>query len=183
MVTALTAPMMSVNWSWTKRMPLSFAASIFSAPSTASRAMTTDAASFVRLGVGSDRARSCAGRTIRAPRTGCGQDNRRIGLREGCDGRPSLVILHKSERERDREADLRIGEAPTRQGLDPADPVGDRVAMDPECRGGLRQAGLIEERAQRRQPLTAHVRPALEQRLQEGPCLPLTFGKIVQIAQ
>ena len=35
-VTALTWPMTSVNWSWMKRMPAAFAASIFSMPSTAS---------------------------------------------------------------------------------------------------------------------------------------------------
>ena len=32
-VTALTWPMMSVNWSWTKRMPLALAASIFAVDS------------------------------------------------------------------------------------------------------------------------------------------------------
>jgi hypothetical protein len=35
-VTAFTAPMMSVNWSCTKRMPLAFAPSMRSIPSTAS---------------------------------------------------------------------------------------------------------------------------------------------------
>src|SRR6266542_803546 len=43
-VTALTMPRMSVNWSWTNRTPLDLACSIFSIPSTASRAITTDAA-------------------------------------------------------------------------------------------------------------------------------------------
>ncbi len=35
-VTALTTPMMSVNWSWMNRIPLAFAASISSALDTAS---------------------------------------------------------------------------------------------------------------------------------------------------
>ena len=34
MVTALTWPMMSVNWSWTNRIPSALAVSIFSTPST-----------------------------------------------------------------------------------------------------------------------------------------------------
>src|SRR5262245_26413188 len=44
-VTALTTPMMSVNWSWMNRMPLAFAASISSMLDTASYGATTDAAS------------------------------------------------------------------------------------------------------------------------------------------
>ena len=35
-VTALTTPMMSVNWSWMNRIPLALADSICSAPDTAS---------------------------------------------------------------------------------------------------------------------------------------------------
>src|SRR6185503_16016870 len=140
MVTALTTPMMSVNWSWTKRMPLSWAAAIFSAPSTSSRAMTTDPAS-LRGWLPDGRAgSSCAGRTSPARRTGCGQDTVRGRTGEGCGGPYRLVILHKSKRKREREPQLGVGQPPAGRHLDPADPIGDRVAVDAERVGGLGEA-------------------------------------------
>ena len=44
-VTPLTMPRMSVNWSWMKRTPFAFAAWIFSMPLTASSGLATDVAS------------------------------------------------------------------------------------------------------------------------------------------
>ena len=41
--------MMSVNWSWTKRMPFAFASEMSSMPSTASYGATTDPASLAAL--------------------------------------------------------------------------------------------------------------------------------------
>ena len=68
-VTALTMPRMSVNWSWTNRTPSDLAFSIFSMPSTASRAITTDAASAARpVGTRADLApRRRTLRTARGP--------------------------------------------------------------------------------------------------------------------
>src|SRR5205809_1953164 len=105
---------MSVNWSWTKRIPRSRASAIVSAPSTSSRTTTGDVASSLTAAV----FRCCAWRTNQSFRAGCAQDIVADDLREGCGAPSILFILHKPEREREREAELGIRQAPARGLLD-----------------------------------------------------------------
>src|SRR5688500_14698764 len=177
MVTALTAPMMSVNWSWMKRMPELWACSIFSMPSTASLVIVTDldllgwARRFVHL--------------ARAPPGGTGclrlyQPSR--GARAGL-ARWFLFFLHKSHGHRQRQPQVRVGEAPAGQPLDPAQPVGDGVAVDAQLGGGLGDAGLIEHGAERVEMLAPDVGARGEERLEEGPGEASPVGQVVQVAQ
>src|SRR5687767_4451146 len=73
-----------------------------------------------------------------------------------------LFFLHESEGNGEREPQLGVGEAPARDGFDPAQPVGDRVAMDAERRGGLADTTVGEQRAEGLETLTADIRPRVE---------------------
>src|SRR4051812_5482010 len=74
------------------------------------------------------------------------QDTSAAPAGEGCDRVEMLVILHKTERQREGKAELGIGKPPTGRGFDPADPVRDRVAMDPKDGRRLGQPRLVEHR-------------------------------------
>jgi hypothetical protein len=91
--------------------------------------------------------------------------------------------LHKSQREREREAKVGVGEAPARQRLDPAEPIGDGVPMDAQRRGGLGQTRVVEDRAERGQVLATDVGPRAEERSQERPRLTRPVRQVVQVAQ
>src|ERR1700686_800121 len=148
-------PRMSVNWSCTNRMPFAFARSIFSLPSTTSAVITTD----VCLRSGPVRPPGIFGRafcaccTNRARYIGYPQDSRCRAAIGASSGTSALFFLHKTERKRQREPKLRIVQPPARQRLDPAHPIGDRVAMDPKRTRRIGETGLLEYRTQRGEAL------------------------------
>ena len=92
MVTALTWPMMSVNWSWTKRMPRARAASICSMPSTRSATTTDDASplrSVVPFARTSSRTRFPSGKDTGIVRSTCaGWPRHSCGFRTTCRAIP-----------------------------------------------------------------------------------------------
>src|SRR6185437_15193508 len=78
-------------------------------------------------------------------------------------GRPSeLFFLHEFERCGEREPEVRIGELPAGRGLDPPQPVGDRVAVHAEHGGRLADAAVAEDRAQGLDSLATDVGPGVE---------------------
>src|SRR3954454_17277813 len=68
-----------------------------------------------------------------------------------------LFCLHKSQRDREGQAKLRIPHLPAGERLDAADAVGDGVAVHAERRGGFRKPGMVEDGAERREVLAADV--------------------------
>src|SRR5689334_16369528 len=62
-----------------------------------------------------------------------------------------LVILHNSQRDQQRETDIRIGEVPAGELLDAPEAVGGRVAVDPERGRRLTDAATLQVGSERRE--------------------------------
>jgi hypothetical protein len=91
--------------------------------------------------------------------------------------------LHKSEGERERKPQLRVGQPPARRLLDAADAIGDGVAVDAEGVGRLGETGQVEHGPERGETLTTDVRPTAQERGEEGACLARSVRQVVQVAQ
>src|SRR3990172_969966 len=131
--------------------------------------------------------RSCAGRTINCD---CAPSGSMVaGLfrarRPGPACQPGVIlwILHKSEGDREHEPELRVRQVPAGQVLDPADAIGDSVAMDTQGTGGAGEAAPVENGPQCGEVLAPDVGPASQERLEEGPGEPLAVPEVVQRAK
>ena len=158
--------MMSVNWSWTKRMPFAFAR--LDQLDAVARPRTVRPPILPPCGLPGASGRSrpvilCATHETRRRwlewRKGTSRGEAAAPRRVTDRYRPDLCILHNSERDGERQPELRVGETPAGERLDPADAIGDRVAVHAERGGRLVHATVVEERPQRRQALRAGCRP------------------------
>ena len=94
-----------------------------------------------------------------------------------------LWIMHKSERRRQREPDVRIREIPSTDLLDPAEAVGNGIPMHAEGRRCLADSAPIEHGPEGREVLCPHVGTAREERSEERPGQPIPVAEMVQGAQ
>src|SRR5205814_8075013 len=91
-----------------------------------------------------------------------------------------LVSLHKPSGDRERQAEVGVGEAPAGELLDPVDPIGERVPMDPEGRGRFREARLFEDGSKRGETLATALPAACQEWLEERACVTLAVRQVAE---
>ena len=91
-----------------------------------------------------------------------------------------LCGLHDTDRDGEGQAELRIGQIPPGSGLEVADAVRQRVAVDSEAIRGLAGGAVVQHRPERREPF-AHARgTAREQRFEQCGRLHPVVGQAAQ---
>ena len=106
---------------------------------------------------------------------------RRLRTRRSARSSDRLLCgLHDADRDGQGQTELRIGQIPPGPGLEVADAVRQRVAVDSQPIRGLARRAVVEDRPERRQPFAHARRTPAEQRFEQCGRLHPIVGQAAQ---